>query len=149
MAMDPNVLSVLDEAVLVSEEEAHGKTLAVLPFSNVTRNIADDWMSIGIEEAMITDLKKIAGSLHGGTHAGEKLMEEIALGQSGAVDESSAPKVGKMLSAGVVLMGSYQTVGDEIKISARMIVAESGEVHLATDVKGRRTMFFSLRKTLR
>jgi TolB-like protein len=105
-------------------------------------------MGIGIEEAMITDLKKIAGLYMVERTQVKKLMEEMALGQSGMVDESSAPKVGKMLSAGVVLMGSYQTVGDEIKITARMIVAESGEVHLATDVKGKKDNVLQLEEDL-
>ena len=61
LKIDPHVLSLMDEAVLVSEDEAAGKTLMVLPFANISQRKEDNWLTLGVQEALITDLKKIAG----------------------------------------------------------------------------------------
>jgi TolB-like protein len=57
-----------------------------------------------------------------------KVMGEIALGQTGALDESKAARAGKMAGATHLVVGSYEQLGRNIKVQARIVNVESGTV---------------------
>ena len=58
----------------------------------------------------------------------EKVMTEIELGQTGAVDEGSAPKVGSLLGAKYLLTGSYIIDKKQITVIVKLIGAEKGTI---------------------
>jgi TolB-like protein len=58
----------------------------------------------------------------------EKTMNEIKLGMSGLVSDDTAKSVGKIVGADAILTGSYTQVGQSVKIQARMIDVETGNV---------------------
>ncbi|MBF0432625.1 MAG: leucine-rich repeat domain-containing protein [Fibrobacteria bacterium] len=135
LAIDPNVLRIMNETVLVGEDEAAGKSLAVIPFTNISKNKQNDWISMGIQEALITDLKQAELYMVERSQI-QKIMEEQDFSQTDLVNDSTAPEIGALVSAGVLITGAYQVIYDEIKINARMVLVESGEIRLATSVKG-------------
>jgi hypothetical protein len=57
-----------------------------------------------------------------------RLLGEQRLQVSGAVDSSAAVRVGKLLGAGVLLLGNIQKVGGRYQVNARLVDAESGVV---------------------
>ncbi len=147
MAIDPHVLQILNETMLVGEEDARGKLLAVLPFANMTGRDQDSWMCSGIQEVLITDLKKADLFMVERSQIG-KVMEELDFSQTDLVDASKAPKIGKLLSAGVAIVGGFQAGGADLKIIARMVNVESGEVHLSTSVSGKLSNVLKLEEQL-
>lgn len=61
----------------------------------------------------------------------EKLLltlEELNLGASELVDDSTRLKVGAMLGARVMIFGGYQVIGDMMRIDLRMIETETGRL---------------------
>ncbi len=57
-----------------------------------------------------------------------KLLSEQKLQASGAVDNETAVKLGKVLGAGVILVGNIQKVGRKYQVNARLVNAETSEV---------------------
>lgn len=63
-----------------------------------------------------------------------KIAGELALSQSGVVDEKKALEAGKMLSAGIIITGNIGEIMGARMISARMIATETGRVIAASSV---------------
>jgi hypothetical protein len=56
-----------------------------------------------------------------------QVMGEIKLGNSGAVDPSSAPEIGKLADAQALVLGSVAEAGDRYLIDARIVSTETAE----------------------
>jgi tetratricopeptide (TPR) repeat protein len=108
--------------------EAASTTVAVLPFENLNQDSTYDVLSRGMCESLITGLSSIQSLTLVERAQVEKALKEQALGLTGAVDEKSAPKTGQLLGAKYVVMGSYQVIGNQVKITARFVNAETGEI---------------------
>ena len=127
------------------------KTLAILPFENNSVTDSDRFapLSKGLPAMIITDLNK--------NGAGLKLIErdkiqallkEIAFGQTGSVDESQAVKVGKILGAQAIALGSFMVLGENIRIDVRIIKVETSELVLAESIVGESDDFMRLEQDL-
>ena len=57
-----------------------------------------------------------------------QVMEEQKLHLSGAVDPSTAVRIGKVVGARLIVVGSIEKLGDRYGVNARIVDAESGEV---------------------
>ena len=118
--------------VVTSPEPA---VVAVLPFANLSRHSADDWIGEGIAETVSADL----------TTAGLTPVEQTAvLGAIGAraaldrarVDDTRALEIGRQLGATLLVRGTYQRVGDGLRITAHVIDVRSGDVVHSVKVDG-------------
>ena len=58
----------------------------------------------------------------------EKALKEIDLGQSKYADKRTAVALGRITGAEMVILGGYQRADGRLRISARLISSESGEV---------------------
>ncbi len=135
-------LSLIDDAVSSAE------TLAVMPFKNATGNPEYRWMGMGIAESLTTDLKKITGIYLVERAEIDKALEEMKLGMLGFLDQETAPKVGQLVGAGVILVGSYQVSNKKLRIDARMVDVETGSVLLTEKIQGYENEIFKLEEQL-
>ncbi|MBN1830088.1 MAG: hypothetical protein JW884_13235 [Deltaproteobacteria bacterium] len=78
----------------------------------------------------------------------KKIMEEIGLGLSGAIDQETAIKVGKLLGANHLLIGSFMKFRDKVTINARLVRTETGEITTTSRVKGSFSDLFDLEEEL-
>ena len=108
--------------------EASSVTVAVLPFENLNRDSTYQVLSRGMCESLIEGLSSVQSLTLVERAQVEKTLREQALGLTGAVDEKTAPKTGQLLGAKYVVMGSYQVLGDQVKITARFVDVETGEI---------------------
>ena len=115
------------------------KTMAVLPFENnsVTDPDRYDPLSKGLSAMLITDLKNSSASLQLIERDKiQALLKEIALSQSGIVDQSTAVKAGKILGAQSIVFGSFMVLGNQVRMDARIIKVETSEVVMAESIVG-------------
>jgi len=56
----------------------------------------------------------------------ESLLKEIEFSGSGCTDEACALKIGKMLSAGMIVVGHISKIGSRFVVSTKMLETESG-----------------------
>ena len=79
----------------------------------------------------------------------EKVIAEMGLAQAGLVDEASAAQAGKLLGADILLLGGFNnSFGGEIRIDARLVKVETGEMVKAEEITGSTKKLFKLLKKL-
>ena len=94
---------------------ANGKTIAVLPFSNLSEDKGDEYFSDGITEDILTQLSKITDL---------SVISRTTMMQYKGT-KKSLKEIGKELNAGVILEGSIRRSGERVRISSQLIDATS------------------------
>ncbi len=127
------------------------QTLAIMDFRNSSVDQRERFASLssGFPSMMVNylngavDLKVIE------RQRVQWLLDEIELQRKGdVVDQSTAVRTGKLLGATAVLFGNYIVFEDQMRVSARLVEVETGEILLARKVKGEPDAFFDLVKEL-
>ena len=96
-------------------------TVSLQPFTNITGEPGDAWIGVGIAETLIADLHRAPGI-------------EIVTGER--------------IGVRWVLRGAYQRVGNQIRITARLVEIASGAVIHTASVDGAMDDLFSLQDRL-
>jgi adenylate cyclase len=91
-------------------------SIAVLPFTNMSGNDAEEYFADGMTDDLITDLSKISGLL-------VIARNSVFAFKGKAVN---IPDVGRQLGVRYVLEGSVRRAGGRIRINAQLIVVETG-----------------------
>jgi len=91
-------------------------SIAVLPFTNMSRSEDEEYFADGMTDDLITDLSKISGLLVISRNS-------VFVYKNRAVD---IPEVGRQLGVNYVLEGSVRRSGGRIRINAQLIVVETG-----------------------
>ena len=96
-------------------------SIAVLPFVNLSRNPADDWISTDMTAALRTALEQTGA------------IEVVALT---AANESTALETAGGRGAQWLVGGGYQRVGDRLRITARVLMVAGGDLIRSVKVDG-------------
>jgi len=108
--------------------EVPAKSIAVLPFVNMSADKNDEYLSDGISEELITALSKITGlqvKARTSSFAFKGKNEDIQ-------------KIGELLHVSHLVEGSVAKAGNRLRISAQLIQASDGN-HLWSDTYDRET----------
>ncbi len=127
------------------------KTLAIFPFENnsVTDPAQYDPLRKGLCAMLITDLNKSGSTLKLIERSKiESLLKEIALGQAGGIDESTAVQVGKILGAQSIAFGSFMVLGTQVRMDVRVIKVETSELIVSESITGSSDDFMALETQL-
>ncbi len=118
------------------EEGAGDLVIAVADFANVGQDPELQGLIQGIPESVTTYLarKGMVRIVERGRL--ESALKELQLGMKGIVDEETAAEVGKAVGASAIMVGSFLKIGDMIRINARVIDVETGEVIMADQAQG-------------
>ena len=103
--------------------------IAVTPFTNLSGQKDYDWLGTGIGEVFTTKLGSLSCFNLVERIKISETLKEMELGQTGLIDENTAPQVGKMIGAEGLVTGSFQIVGQAIRIDARLLDVETGRVY--------------------
>jgi len=126
-------------------------TIAILPFENnsVTDHELYDPLENGLPAMMITDLKREQDLLKVIERKRIKnILEEIDFNQSGSVDRETMIRAGKLLGAQSIAFGSFMVMGETVRMDARLVKTETGEVMMAESATGSSKDFLQLEKDL-
>jgi non-specific serine/threonine protein kinase len=118
------------------------RSVAVMTFTNITREPADDWIGTGIAETVSSDLKNI----HGITIIGRARVYDALrnLSTDAHLNDSLAIDIGRRLGATWILVGGYQRIGTSVRITANVVEVASGAVKRTVKVDGRIDDIFGL-----
>ncbi len=93
------------------------KTMAVLPFKNLTKDKRDEFLGIGLADALITKLGSVT---------------RISVRPTSAVlpfsDSTSPQTISEKLQVENILEGSIQRIGNRLKISVQMVQMPNNQV---------------------
>src|SRR5438046_586359 len=115
-------------------ESISQKSIAVLPFENLSEDKANAYFAEGIQEEILTRLAKIADL---------KVISRTSTQQYKSAPEN-LPEIAKQLGVAHILEGRVQKSGDAVRVNAQLIKA-ANESHLWADTFDRKlTDIFSV-----
>lgn len=129
---------------LAAAAAAVAEPVAVMPFKNLNSEPSLEWLKAGVAETMISDLRKQGGIQVVERAQIDRAMAEIALQGEKGTEESTAARVGKMVGAKTIVVGSFQKAGKQLRIAARFVNVETGVVADTAKVTGPLEGIFSL-----
>ena len=110
-----------------TEPNAEGRTIAVMDFANVTGDADSAWLGTGIAETVTGDLRALGHF----RVIDRRRVTEAARRTSGSLEDVSAN-----LGAQLAVVGSFQRLGERIRITARVVDVVSGEALADAKVDG-------------
>src|SRR5262245_25800521 len=119
---------------LSSEAQIPEKSIAVLPFKNLSRDPDNAYFADGIQDEILTRLSKIADL---------KVISRTSTQHYSSAPEN-LPEIAKQLGAANILEGSVQKSGDAVRINVQLIKA-ANDSHIWADTFDRKlTDIFSV-----
>jgi TolB-like protein len=129
--------------LLAPAAQAATPTVAVMPFQDLSGGRGA--VGEAIRETVTTDLKEVRGLTVIERGAIDKVLAEQALQARRAdLDPSSTVKIGKLLGASLIVTGAYQRGGATVRLTARFVRVETGEIVGTAKVDGAETTFLQL-----
>ena len=104
----------------------------VVPFTNLTGDPADDWIGVGIAEAVAIDLQM----------GGARIVRATAAARN--ADPGGVLEAGRQAGAGRVVTGAYQLLGEQIRVTARLVDVAGGAVLRSATATGAAEDIFEL-----
>lgn len=134
----------LDAARVVEVLPPLQNGIAVMTFSNITKEPGDDWIGSGIAETVTSDLKKVRGLSVIGRERMFEVLKNLGSGHLADFDEAFAIELGRRLGAAWILGGAYQRMGEMIRITARLIDVATGALIKTVKIDGNINGIFEL-----
>ena len=128
----------LDEAVPLDP-----RAVAVVPFTNISGDPSDDWIGAGIAETVTTDLDRLGSVSVVGREAFRDCGHQPRAAPASS-DGSAARELGRRLGVSWIVSGGFQRVGDQLRITARIVDVETGAVSQMVKVDGMLGEIFAL-----
>src|SRR5262249_24594078 len=123
-ALDKFILTARGEATKAQPNESKSvinpKSIAVLPFENLSRDPDNAFFTDGVQDEILTDLAKIADL---------KVISRTSVMQYKSGVARNLREIGQELDVGHVLEGSVQRVANKVRVNAQLIDARN-DVHL-------------------
>src|SRR5262249_26292543 len=132
---------------LDSRSEAGSPILAVTDFRNISGNAEDDWLGTGISETVTADARAFEGVTVVPRSRVYELVRTLEQ-QNGQRDDTLLMRAGRELGARWVLAGSFQRVGDAVRVTASLLDVTTGEVARTIKIDGHLHEIFGLQDRL-
>ena len=116
-------------------------SVAVIPFTNISRDEADDWIGDGIAETVRADLESL-GDLT--VIAQERVRAAARRLGDADLDDVTVTALGRELGARWVVTGGYQRLGNQLRITARLVDTTTGLVASTVKADGALDDIFDL-----
>ncbi len=119
-------------------------SIAVVTFSNITREPADEWIGSGIAETVSADLKNVPGLTVIGRERVFDALRNLDLRDTAGQNDRFAIELGRGLGARWIISGAFQRLGESIRITARFVEVSTGAVLRNVKIDGRLSDIFGL-----
>ncbi len=122
-------------------------TVAVLYFQN-QGNPELEPLKVGLAQMLTSDLIGAGGVKVVERTQLQAVLDELKLGHSSVADKDTSAKVGKLLGAEYLVLGSYFSLAGTLRVDARLVKVETGEVLHANGANGGIAEFMDLERRL-
>jgi serine/threonine protein kinase/tetratricopeptide (TPR) repeat protein len=123
------------------------RAVAVLAFTNITGDAADEWIGQGIAESLTADFAKIGGLTVIPRENVFELQRNLQATGRGADDRHSL-ELGRRLGATFVVTGAYQRLRDRVRITSQVIEVPSSRSAATVKLDGTIDQIFDLQDQL-
>lgn len=143
------VRQALQEENQITGDQLPQNSIAVLYFLSLSEDPQWQPLQKGLADMLITDLSQIDELTVVERLRLQQLMEELRLGATGLMEESTVPRLGKLLGARTLIKGSYMIMPD-LKMTMDTGIFQSENVLLPADInfEGDITRLFRMEKEL-
>lgn len=134
-------------APLIAQDPDTRPGIAVFPFNNnyVGSNPSDfDGLESGLQQMMITELVQNTNLRIVERSQLRALMEEQDLGATGRVDPATAARLGRIVGARYVILGSYTDIFGDVRMDAQVVDAETSEYIRAEQIRANRSELYRM-----
>lgn len=118
--------------------------VSVLYFDNNGGGKELDWLSKGFADMLLTDLALSDDLTVIEREELEKIIAEQKFSLSGMADEEQSLEIGKLLSAQLLITGSFLSSGGRLRIDAKILDTETGQLQGAVKSEGTADGIFGL-----
>jgi TolB-like protein len=127
---------------------ARAPTVAVLYFDYDGKRDELAVLKTGLAQMLISDLG--AGDSYRLVERArlQALLDEQKLGQSGKLDPTTAARVGKLLGAQLMVLGSFFDLGPTLRVDARLVDVETGKILHTVGATARNDDFLDVERQL-
>lgn len=131
--------------ILLCSPAVAAPVVAVMPFRDLSASAGKSPVGEAIRETVTADLKEISELKVVERSAIDKVLSEQNLQANRSdLDAPSTVKIGKLLGASLITTGAYQRSGSAIRLTARFVKVETGEVVGTAKVDGPASEFLQL-----
>jgi len=103
----------------------------------------------GLTDMLINDLANVQKLKVVERERLHALLDEMRLAETGVIDESTSPRVGRLLGANRIVNGAFADLAEgELRIAANITLTKEAKPDSETDVSGKLEKFFALEKEL-
>lgn len=140
-------------AAAVAREQAGGATtssaIGIPPFQLLTKDNSLSALGYAVADLLTTDLARSARVTVVERSRLTDIMRELDLARTGRVDSATAPRVGRLLRAKRLVLGSVDTMSrGELRLSLRVADVESGVLDASIDARAPLTDVLAAEKAL-
>jgi len=133
----------------ISVDSIPENTIAVYYFANLTGNPELDTLQKGLTDMLITDLAQVSSLKVLERTRIQLLMDELKLSETGAIDQDTTPRVGRLLGAKRIISGGFAAPSqDNLRIDSTATNVATSETDAQASVSGNQNGFFTLEKQL-
>ena len=112
-----------------------GKTrIVVLPFENLTDNRGDDWLASAFSDSLTSGLQDAANLIPVSRDRIVELYQQQGIRESSSVNAAVLKRMSAALGVRYYVHGSYQKMGDRIKVVARLVESGDGTIRAQESV---------------
>jgi len=123
-------------------------TMAVMYFDYGGKDAALEPLRQGLAQMLISDLTSVDGVRVVERERLQDVLNEQHLAASGKVDARTAARLGKLLGARYLVLGSYFAALNSFRADARLVDVETGEVLKSIGATGKADDFLALEQSL-
>lgn len=123
-------------------------SIAIMPFEN--NSLSDKLDSLGqwLADVLITDLSHVQGLNIIERENIDKVLNEMKLGMAGLVEKKKAIKIGKMLGAELMVLGTFMEMADNLRTDVHLVDVDTGVLITARQVTAKTRDFYNLEREL-
>ena len=142
---------VSQKSVIKSENKIldKPKRVAIINFDNTSGKVSE-YGDIGgpLRDMLNTDLREVQNLYMVDRQSLDKVLSEQNLNNSSRFDPGTASKLGKLLGAEIIITGTYFEFYGNLRVDAKFINVETGEIIFSVGVDGAREKLFDLKSLL-
>ncbi len=105
-------------------------------------------LKVGLAQMLTSDLVGAGAAKLVERQQLQAIMDEQKLGHSAVVDKDTAAKLGKLLGAEYLVLGSYFEFAGTLRVDARLVRVETGEIVASHGANGTVTGFLEIEKSV-
>ncbi len=121
--------------------------VAIAPFANLSAQPADDWIGAGVAETLSAEFEQLGAVSVIGRGIFRNEMQAVTADQraaGGVGSEGTAREASRRLGATWLITGAYQRLGDQMRVTARLIDPETGDVAVGVKADGKAGDLFAI-----